>query len=202
MQRHHNTAILFTAAGTLCGYLIFHPYAMAVYLATHVHESGELHFHWRELASGTLAVFGPTMFTMSLPFAVFGAVIGLLLGIVVERTKKLEAEKYEHEKQKVALDTLKQLMVTMSHYLLNANMIIGGKVRHCRKATSDGDILAALDVVEENGRKIDAVISALRKVTEIKTAYYTTDGRVEMLDIAQEIENQIGRARALERDST
>ena len=114
------------------GYLIFHPYAMAVHPATHVHRNGELHLHWKELFSNVSEALGPTMFTMSLPFIIFGGVIGLLMGIIVERTRKLEAEKFEHEIEKVALETLKKLMVTLSHYLLNANMI---SLSRCRSAS-------------------------------------------------------------------
>ncbi len=194
MSRLHRTSILFTMVGMVAGYLIFHPYAMTVYLATHVHWNGELHLHWKELFSNVSEALGPTMFTMSLPFILFGGVIGLLMGIIVERTRKLEAEKFEHEMEKVALETLKKLMVTLSHYLLNANMIIGGKVRRCRKISSNEEILDSLAVIEENGRKIDAVISALRRVTEVKTADYTAGGRVEMLDIAEEIEAQLDEA--------
>ncbi len=73
-------------------------------------------------------------------------------------------------------------------------MIIGGKVRHCRKVTSDQDILDALKVIEEQGRKIDAVVGSLRKATEIKVAQYTTGGTVKMIDITREIEEQIGKA--------
>jgi len=74
-------------------------------------------------------------------------------------------------------------------------MIIGGKVRHCRKAISDQDILAALGVIEEQGRKIDAVVNALRESTEIRIARYTTDDKVQMIDISKEIEDRLNLAK-------
>ena len=70
-------------------------------------------------------------------------------------------------------------------------MIIGGKVRHCRKGTSSKDILAALEAIEEQGRKIDAVIKSLREVTEIKTTSYTTSEQVRMIDISKEIDDRL-----------
>jgi hypothetical protein len=82
-------------------------------------------------------------------------------------------------------------MVTLSYYLLNANMIIGGKVRHGRKGTSNQDVLAALEVIEKQGRKIDTVIKSLREVTEIKTISYTTSEQVRMIDISREIDDRL-----------
>jgi hypothetical protein len=86
---------------------------------------------------------------------------------------------------------MKKLMVTLSHYLLNANMIIGGKVRHIRRRVSDQDVVASLAVIEAQGRKIDSVIDALKKVTEIKTTDYTADGTIAMIDISKELEKQL-----------
>ena len=82
-------------------------------------------------------------------------------------------------------------MVTLSHYLLNANMIIGGKVRHCRKMTVDQDKLASLNVIEEQGKKIDAVLKALRNSVEINTSGYTSDGLVAMINISRELEEKL-----------
>ncbi len=59
---------------------------------------------------------------MAVDFALFGGIIGLLIGIVMDRKKKLYAVELQNEKKKVALETLKTLMITLSHYLLNANV--------------------------------------------------------------------------------
>lgn len=128
---------------------------------------------------------------MAIPFAFFGGLTGFLIGMIIRRKKRLLELKYEGEKNEVALQTLKEVMVTLSHHLLNANMIIGGQVHHCRRTVSDEDILRSLDVVEEQGHRIDAVIKALRDVSEVKTTDYTTSGTVKMIDIAEEIEEQI-----------
>lgn len=177
------------------GYLLFHPYTMLVYALMHMHSKEELHLHWRESSADAIASFEPMMLPMAISFAVFGGVIGLLIGILIDRKKRLDVAEHETEKKKIALGTMNKLMVTLSHYLLNANMIIGGKVRHCRKATSNDDILDALMHIEGQARKIDAVVAALRKLTEIKTAHYTASGQTTMIDIAQEIEEQLKRAK-------
>jgi hypothetical protein len=66
-------------------------------------------------------------------------------------------------------------------------MIIGGTVRHCIRLEPKQDILASLAVIEEQGRKIDAVIRVLGKITEMKTADYASDGQIMMIEIAQEL---------------
>ncbi len=115
---------------------------------------------------------------------------------MLDRLQKAFQAEYENERKKVALKTLKRLMVTLSHYLLNANMIIGGKVRHSRKVESNKDNIASLKVIEEQARKIDAVIGALKKVTEIKTSDYTNKGQALMINITQEIEEQLSQIKA------
>ncbi len=82
-------------------------------------------------------------------------------------------------------------MVTLSHYLLNANMVIGGKARRCQKKGGTSDILPDLKVIEEQARKIDAVIKALREITEVKTDIYSTGGAAKMIDITQQIEARL-----------
>ena len=194
-MRRYRLPMILSTVGALCGYLLLHPYTMLVYTLIHLHRENGLHFHWKDLPSRTLSAFDPMMLPMAVSFALFGGVIGLLAGILIDRRRRLTAAEHENKEKRIALETLREVMVTLSHYLLNANMIIGGKVRHCRKVTADQDILAALAVIEEQGRKIDAVISALRDSTEIKVAGYAGDGAVKMMDISREIEERIGRAK-------
>jgi hypothetical protein len=157
-----------TIAGIFLGYLVIHPFSGIVYMLVHLHQSKDFHLHWQNLiGTGALEAFKPVMLPMAVAFATLGGVIGLLAGIIAARRKKLGEAELAREKKKIALATMKKLVVTLSHYLLNANMIIGGKVRHCRKGTSSKDILAALEVIEDQGRKIDAVIKSLREVSEI-----------------------------------
>lgn len=195
MIKRYYLQIVSSLLGALGGYILLHPYAMLVYALVHLHEENSFHFHWEDLTEKAFTAFHPMMLPMAIPFAVFGGVIGLLVGILVDRNRKLVAVEHEGREKRIALDTLKQVMVTLAHHLLNANMIIGGKVRHCRKATSDEDILAALGIIEEQGRKIDAVVSALRESTEIRIARYTADDKVQMIDISKEIEERLNRAR-------
>ncbi len=189
-----------TIAGIFLGYLVIHPFSGIVYMLMHLHQSNDFHLHWQNIIStGALEAFKPVMLPMAVAFATLGGVIGLLAGIIAARREKLREVKLAREKKKIALATMKKLMVTLSHYLLNANMIIGGKVRHIRRQASDQDVIASLAVIEEQGRKIDSIIDALKKVTEIKTSDYTADGTIAMIDISKELEEQLSLSHATRR---
>ena len=174
--------------GALIGYIVFHPYTMLVYSLMHVHNSEEIHLHWKGVFNIAQTIFEPSMLPMAITFTCFGGVLGLLIGIIVDKKRKLYDIKHENEKKEVALKTLNRLMVTLSHYLLNISMIIGGEVRLTRKACSEKEAYSSLGVIEEQARKIDAVIGALKKVTKIKTTDYTSEGHALMLDIAEDME--------------
>ncbi len=191
MLRRHYLPIVSTLGGLLIGYVFLHPYTMLVYALMHPRQPTGTGYNWTELGINAVTAMHPLMLPMAFAFAFFGGMIGLLVGILLERRSRLMEVRLEREKEKAALHTLEQVMVTLAHHLLNANMIIGGKVRHCRKVSSDPDILASLEVIEEQGRKIDTVIATLRKTTEIKVALYTSDGSVKMLDIAHDLEEQM-----------
>jgi hypothetical protein len=48
-----------------------------------------------------------------------------------------------------------------------------------------------LKVIEDQAKKIDAVMHALREITQVKTVLYSTGGTAKMIDITQEIESQL-----------
>ena len=172
------------------GYVIFHPYTMLVYGLLHIHEQGG-HIGLNALRAEAAMAFKPAMLPMAISFVLFCGCMGILVGSIIDKQRKLIYAQHEHEKSKVALETLNQLMVTLSHYLLNANMVIGGKARQCQKKGSTSDILPDLKVIEDQAKKIDAVIKTLREITEVKTVLYSTGGTAKMIDITQEIEARL-----------
>jgi signal transduction histidine kinase len=188
---HHRKYLLITEyliIGGLAGYFIFHPYTMVVYFLAHAHRQGAASFHWSDLLSALRTSLTSAMISMSVAFVVFGGLIGLLKGIIIDKKRRLQAAEIENERRKVALETLQRLMVTLSHYLLNANTVIGVTARRVRKRAVKEDIASSLDVIEEQSKKIEAVIKALKKMTDIKTADYSSGGHGLMIDIAGEIE--------------
>ncbi|MHB8110734.1 MAG: PAS domain-containing protein [Syntrophorhabdaceae bacterium] len=116
-------------------------------------------------------------------------------GICRDITERMEVEKHklrvielENERKTIALTTLQQLMVTLSHYLLNANTVIGGMVRRSLRTRSDEERLSALEAIRRQAIKTEGIIEALKKVTEIKTTGYTYESQVLMMDLTKEIE--------------
>jgi hypothetical protein len=70
-------------------------------------------------------------------------------------------------------------------------MIIGGTVRHCRRAKPNAEVLSALDVVEKQAGTIDAIIRVLQKVTEFRTTLYRSEGKMLKIDIVKEITEEL-----------
>jgi len=175
--------IAFLVAGAIVGFLVFHPYTMFVYSLVDMpgHEGQTVPLQWNNLFTIARTTFAPTMLPMAISFVSLSGIIGLLIGILIDKKRRLD-------QKKIALETLNRLMITLSHHLLNANTVIGGMARHCKRNESNNDILCSLGVIEEQARKIDAVIIALKEITEIKTADYTTKGKAMMIDITREIE--------------
>lgn len=184
--RHYN--VLFVLAGFVLGFLVLHPYVMLVQLIVAPHSMASSQF---SLSAWVQHFFDPLMLPMGIAFALFGGAIGFLVASGMDRERRLLISRHEKEKREIALRTVHNLMVTLSHYLLNANMIIGGKVRHCRKITMEPDVVDSLKIIEEQGRKIDAVLKVLRSSVEINTSGYTTDGLVAMIDISKELAEQL-----------
>ncbi|MBI5663544.1 MAG: hypothetical protein HZC49_00430 [Nitrospirae bacterium] len=187
--------MVFTLTGIVVGYLMFHPYTMLVsfFMNNHPDNTGRLYMNEKSIFTLIQATFDPAMFPMAVSFALFGSITGLLIGMIIDRRKRLYEAELENEKKKAALETLHRLMVTLSHYLLNANTVIGGMVRRSRR--NEANVQASLDSIEEEAKKIDAVIRSLKEITEIRTADYTTSGKDLMIDITRNIEEHLKNSR-------
>ena len=105
--------------------------------------------------------------------------------------QKLRVVQLESERKNIAVETLRQLMVTLSHYLLNANAIIGGMARRCRRVESEAERLAALKTIGKEAKRMEVVITALRKMTEVRTADYIAEGHIRMIDLKKEIDEAL-----------
>jgi Mg2+ and Co2+ transporter CorA len=127
-------------------------------------------------------------------------------GICRDVTERVELEKQtfrlvelENERKTIALSTLRQLMVTLSHYLLNANAIIGGMARRCNRAASDEERQVSLDAIREQTGRTEGVIAALKRMAEIRTTEYTPESHTLMIDLTREIEETLAKT---EQDET
>ncbi len=127
-------------------------------------------------------------------------------GICRDVTERVELEKQtlrlvelENERKTIALSTLRQLMVTLSHYFLNANTIIGGMARRSERAASDDERQASLEAIREQTGRTEGVIAALKRMAEIRTTEYTPESHTLMIDLTREIEETLAKT---EQDET
>lgn len=179
---------LFAIAGAAAGYFVFHPYTMIAHILV---DRGHNELHLKDFFEAFSKSLTVEMTFMALAFAVFGTGVGLLTSALSERKRRLFETEMENEKRRIAIETLQHLMITLSHHLLNANTVIGGTAHRCRKRATDAELIESLDLIRQKAAKIDAVIGALKKITEITTADYTSEGKGLLIDISKEIEENL-----------
>ncbi|WP_043640410.1 hypothetical protein [Desulfovibrio sp. TomC] len=180
--------------GGIAGFLLLHPYVMllASMGAIPGYSSPDLAGDW---SLQSVLALEYAMLPMAVPLVLFGTAFGLMTGLYLNHARRLQQLVLEQEKGATALEAVKALTATLSHYLLNANMIIGGQVRHCRRFTPSQEILDSLQVVEEQGRIIDAAIGALRELARIVilrgSSGQDTSSQISMIDLAGELEERL-----------
>ena len=177
--------------GGLAGFLLLHSYVMLLASAGAIpwHSSPAASVDW---SLQSFLALERAMIPMAVPFAILGAVLGLMAGSYLNRAHRLQQLLLEQERSTTALETVRAFTDTLSHYLLNANMIIGGQVRHCRRSTPSYEVMDSLRIIEEQGMIIDAVIGALSDLARI-VIFQESPGQVPMIDLARELENRLRR---------
>jgi signal transduction histidine kinase len=183
--------IWFTLAGIVGGYLLMHPFAMLAYVLGPQDSTPPLEYslwgHQVHLA------FSPEMLVMGGAFAFIGGVSGFCLGIWSLQKERWLAEKLESERRLAALETLRDLMVTLAHYIRNSNMVIGGFSSHLLKHIADVNFAHKLQMVQQASREIEAVVNSLQNLTEISTVQYATEGQARMIDLKKELEAHLSK---------
>jgi signal transduction histidine kinase len=176
----------FTLAGMGLGYLLVHPFAMLAYILgpQHTYVPMDFSFWGRQVRIS----FSSEMLAMGLAFAFMGGLSGFCLGAWHLQKERLAAEEMESQRRLAALNTLKELMVTLAHYIRNANVVIGGFSARLSKRLDDAELQGHLQLIQRASREIEAVIASFQNLTEITTATYTTQGQARMIDLKKELE--------------
>jgi signal transduction histidine kinase len=151
-----------TLLGCLVGFALLHPYVML--LASMGAVPGHIIGDYGLLS---ILALDSSMLPMVAPWSLLGGAFGCLAGAYVNRAQKMQQLLLAQQRDATSLETVKVLTATLSHYLLNANMIIGGKVRRCKRLSTSPEALESLDVIEEQGKVIDAAIGALRELARV-----------------------------------
>lgn len=178
--------------GMFVGFFIIQPLNVLVYnLAPEIRwEFQDISFWKRLLDMST----DSTSIFMGLFFAVFGGITGLWFGMWLYQKDRLQAEQIESARRLAALETLKDLMVTLAHYIRNANMIIGGFSSNLAQHLSDAQQKEHARLIHEASKKIDSVIDSLENLTEISVTQYTISGTAHMIDLKKELDGKVAAA--------
>ena len=100
----------------------------------------------------------------------------------------------EEKKERIALETINKLMVTISHYLSNPLTILLGRVELLSEATENGgmlkgDIEKFVESCKREIHKIDSIIKVFQSLCEVR--YKTYPPGIKMLDVEDEIKSRL-----------
>lgn len=111
------------------------------------------------------------------------------------------ARLYESEKALARADTVKQMIVTLSHYIMNPLTAINLSVYELTTKSEQGKLARDpetlkrnLRLVEMNIKEIVAVISILQQLASPKSTTYVGD--IEMIDIEDEVKQRVKKIQA------
>jgi signal transduction histidine kinase len=179
--------VLLCLAGGFAGYILLHPYTMLVYGLYGHHGAASGGINLRRLLEDVSAAFRLDMAPMGLPFALLGALAGSLLGFWLEARSR----RFETEKRLLAVETLRQLMVTLAHHLLNAVQGIGGFAALALRKEKDEDKKRPLEIIKQESIRIEAVVKALQSLESVTTERYTKSSETLMIDIRKELQESL-----------
>jgi len=181
-----------TLAGMAVGIFIIQPLNVLLF---NLAPETQLEFHdlsfWKrllEMSTDSTSIF------MGAVLAVFGGITGLCFGMWLHQRDRLMAEQIESARRLTALETLKELMVTLAHYIRNANMIIGGFSNNLACHVGDAKQKEQAHLIHQASKEIDAVINSLQNLTEISVTQYVTSGTAQMIDLKEELDKYLAAA--------
>ena len=183
----YRKVFLLSFLGVAFGYLFLHPYSMVVYGLYGRPKADDEGTALGRILHDVPSSFGWDMLPMGLPFALLGAVAGMAFGFWLEA----RARRHEMEKRLLAVETLRQLMVTLAHHLLNAVQGIGGFAFRAIKREQDEDKKRTLENIRNQAVKIEAVVKSLHSLEAISTERYTESSETLMIDIRKELQAKL-----------
>ncbi|MBU2560070.1 HAMP domain-containing histidine kinase [archaeon] len=142
------------------GYLVLSPFAMYRYHAVH------MDFPLHEMT--VMDVFTPELLPWSVPFAVFGGLVGAIIGIMYLKRKKAEDEIKKYAADLEQSNRLKDLFSDIiRHDLMNPAGIIGNMVTILKtdeKLKDSGE----LEVIGRNARKLQRIMEDSRVYSKLE----------------------------------
>ena len=179
--------VLTSLLGAVVGFLVLHPYTMVVYGFYDYPEALEGLSGNGSVYREIVHSFEPKMLRMGFPFAVLGAIAGALFGVWLDARK----QRHELEKRSLALVTLRKLMMTLAHHLLNTAQIVGGFASRDIKKEQDEVIKRHLEAIRIEAIRIEAVVETLRSLESVESERLSTYNGDAMIDIQKELQERI-----------
>jgi signal transduction histidine kinase len=122
--------------------------------------------------------------------------LGSYVAIAIEN-----ARLYESEKELARAETVKQMIVTLSHYIMNPLTAINlstyeltTKQEQQIVTSADDSLKRNLQLIEMNAKEIVAVITILQQLASPQRVTYVGD--IEMIDIEDEVQERVKKIRA------
>ena len=183
-MKNRRRIILSAVVGAIAGYFALHPYSMLVYYLHGRHEAAEGHASFLPQAT---AVFTPDMLVMGIPYALLGAGAGLFFGLWLAAERRRD----EADRRATAAATLRQLMVTLSHYLLNAATVIGGYSSIMLRKEQDAKFREHARIIKHESDGIEAVVKSLQSIESVAAEHYTKDSETMIIDITRDLDRRL-----------
>lgn len=163
MKNRFRAKIYATLVGTLLGVFILHPFSMAMY---HTMMMPGQHTSIGDALTMSLQAFSGHMWLMALFYAALGGLFGFSVGLLIQRNSDLLSAKLERQHHDNARQLIEEIVLTVTHYVRNANSAVGGYSRLAMKSSKDEAVSKRLRVVIESSTQIDAVMAALQGIDE------------------------------------
>lgn len=177
--------------GLVAGLVFVHPYTMMILFLTIPSVSGEYTLEVKGIVSFFQMIFSPEMFPMSSAFILFSGFTGFLIGMVLEREKRLVVMKYKNEKRLVVLQAVRQLIMVISHYFLNAALIIGTRAGQLKTDIKESQRENIVNEIKEQAKQIETLLTFMRKTEFAQMLDGSSADYKKILDISTELEKQL-----------
>lgn len=179
-------------AGIFLGILLLAPYLILSYSLFWFIETGEIGLY-RPVAIEGERVFRFFVLSISFSFVSFGCLIGFTFGKWYVRKQKHIEEQIEHEKKKAAIETLRELNVTLSHYIINSSSIIRGFAERGHKKSEDEKMKEYFAIIQEEADKAIAVMKGLSALKDLESIKYIESGTTMMVDLKKQLAEQMAK---------
>jgi DNA-binding response OmpR family regulator len=116
--------------------------------------------------------------------------------VLERRVEEKTEEVLEHERRLARVDTLRQTLTTLAHYINNSNGAIWSYAEFCKGTgrSMPHEAQRLVDICLKEGSKVTAVIRSLQEVVEqmdLKAIPYIAGSERTMFDIQERIEKKI-----------